>query len=148
MTSFLLLVSFLLHLIIMIAVYQLYQQFQYLKEKQHQQLQEVLDSFLKKIQAENQKLESQINHNGHLYQDLNIANDDMVQDSKKNDNTLIENSTILKDLKKSTKNDHAEVSIKGQILSLAAEGKSISEIAKIVNRGKTEVELLLKMNNK
>ena len=42
--------------------------------------------------------------------------------------------------------DVIETSIEGRVLQLVQEGKTVDEIAKLLNRGKTEVELLIKLN--
>lgn len=59
MTSFLLIVSFLLHIVAFIAIYQLYKQTQLpKKEKVSQEMIELFDMYLAEIKKENKRLEN------------------------------------------------------------------------------------------
>ena len=46
------------------------------------------------------------------------------------------------------KEDKLETSLEAQVFQLAKQGISIEEIAKKLNRGKTEIELMIKLHKK
>src|SRR5699024_10431109 len=60
MTSFLLIISFLLHIIILTAVFQLNQQLHKSKKQTNDEIEEVLSSFLEEIKVENEQLKEML----------------------------------------------------------------------------------------
>jgi|SRR5699024_4977775 len=170
MTSFLLLLSFLIHLLVLIMIYHLYEKSKRNKDEQAEQLQKMLTDFMHDIRVENNKLEQKIyenelrqqisyDHNpssqSTISKTLDQSNaylskydDGEVESLEINDTKPINKfaSHLAKASQIHEKEDSIETSIESQIMRLAQEGKSIDEIAKQLNRGKTEVELMLKLN--
>lgn len=170
MTSFLLLLSFLIHLLVLITIYHLYEKSKRTKNEQTEQLQKMLNDFMHDIRVENNKLEEKIyenelpkrvtsnNHPSSLsrthepiqskktdassYDDVEIDALGMNDTETKSDFA----SHLAKASHTQEKEDIIETSIESQMMRLAQEGKSVDEIAKKLNRGKTEVELMLKWN--
>lgn len=146
MTSLLLLVSFLIHLILFIALYHLYQRVSQDKQEQHiqsERIEQLLMSFLEEIRLENEKLDEKISRPS--FQQNKAFTETNKQDNYKNkvnDYHSLDSKTlhVNKD-----RQDQVETSFEGQTLQLYNEGYSIDEIAQKLKRGKREVQLLLKM---
>ena len=146
MVSLLLIISFLIHIILLLAVYYLYTQLQLIKNNKDENLQELLTNFIHEIRAENEQLKLQL--------------DETKRNEKKHINApplpkhlkpLLEKQEEEENRKKSKsslsiKKDRLETSLEVQIAQLSKQGLSIEEIAKKLNKGKTEVELILKLN--
>lgn len=150
MTSFLLLLSFLIHLILFISLYHLYERIKRDKDEQAEQIKEMLANFMNDIRHENNKLEQKI-HESKLKQHINNEYTPPTPKDLKDEQQSkgeIESTTPYAKPKRQQKQveDVIETTLEGQVLQLAHEGKSIDEIAKQLNRGKTEVELLIKLN--
>src|SRR5690625_89202 len=60
MTSFLFIVSFLLHILLLITVFYLYQHIQSLKNNQTSEVEHILNNFLQQLKIENEELEKKI----------------------------------------------------------------------------------------
>src|SRR5690625_3406760 len=60
MTSFLFIVSFLLHIVLLIVVFYLYQHIQTLTNNQTYEIENLLKNFLQQMKLENQKIENKI----------------------------------------------------------------------------------------
>ena len=141
MTSFLLLLSFLIHLLLIITIYHLYEKIKRDKNEQAEQFKSMLMTFTNEIRQENIKLEQK------------LVKKNLKQLSKKSNSTNIlphDEPEYLMDEKKYKEefeiNDQVETTFVGQVLQLLQDGKTVDEIAKQLNRGKTEVELLIKLN--
>lgn len=146
MISFLILLSFLLHLVLFIIIFQLYQHIQKIKEQNNRHLEILLSEFMDDIRLENKRLEDKINLSEENAR-MNSQTIDLHQTIPTNEPTnAYEQWTTQQLLNDKKKQDAVETSIESKILRLASEGKSITEIAKSMNRGKTEIELLLKLN--
>lgn len=159
MTSFLLLLSFLIHAILFITIYHLYEKTKKDKNEQLARLEELFADFMKNIQLENEKLEQKIYEaemrqqvlnetapNATLQNELNEVKPIVLNEQKLKDNQtkdVWDHSKLIEE--KETK-DMIETSIEGQVLQLFHEGKSPEEIAKQLNRGKTEVDLYIKLH--
>src|SRR5690625_4446007 len=154
MVSLLLIISFLLHIILLIAIYFLYQQIEQLKRDKNSQLETTLSNFLNEIKAENERLQLQIKNENNTVENKvnhNRPNVHFEQEMQKN--------MIKKDVKREynykppqpllqveKKLDKLETSLEAQVFQLAEEGMSVEDIAKKLNRGKIEIELMLKLN--
>ncbi|HZW68206.1 MAG TPA: hypothetical protein VFF20_06345 [Pseudogracilibacillus sp.] len=170
MTSILLLLSFLIHLLVLITIYHLYEKSKRNKDEQAEQLEKMLTDFMHDIRVENNKLEEKINEN-ELHQQISYNHDSSSQSTisksqnqskayiSKDDDGELESldinytrpknkfaSHLAKASQTQENEDIIEKSLASQIMRLAQAGKSIDDIAKQLNRGKTEVELMLKMN--
>lgn len=147
MISFFLLLSFLIHIILFITIYHLYEKTKRDKDEQVKRLEEILTEFMKNIRMENDQLERKIYEN-EMRQQIKL------DDNRPQQKPLNTQTDVPKDewkvpdytVKENLKEDIVETSLESQILQLAREGKSVDEIAKQLNRGKTEVDLLIKMN--
>jgi len=132
MTSFLLLISFMIHIITLIVLFQLYQSYKNSEQAQSKQLQSLFETYLEEIKQENEKLQS------------------FVRTPKKISETKIDEKIKTGDTAVSLRsNDDAyevETSLEAQILALAERGFDVDQIAKKLQCGKTEAELILKFH--
>src|SRR5690625_4738631 len=60
MTSFLFIVSFLLHILLLITVFYLYQHIQSLKNNQTSEVEHILNNFLQQLKLDNEEMEKKI----------------------------------------------------------------------------------------
>ncbi|WP_200416353.1 DUF6115 domain-containing protein [Virgibacillus salexigens] len=137
MTSFLLIISFLLHGISFITIYYL------LKLSRSQQvnaneLQTLLASYLDEIKTENQHLERQLSqgvtNEANYSKEQIAANPDAAGEQSNEENIDLPISEM----------DQVEASLQARVLQMYSNGKSITEIARELNCGKTEAELIIK----
>src|SRR5690625_296394 len=145
MQSFLLIISFLLHIIVLVAVYYLFQQIQLLKQDNKKELTDLFETYLKEIRSENRRLESKIELNtfsSEQNEKLNVPENSTEEHAP----TFNENETPS--LKTDTIHDQFETSLDAKILQLYHQGMEVSEIAQTLNCGKTEAELLINLYNK
>lgn len=136
MATLLLFISFLLHIILLSAVYYLYKQLQQVKEDRDPHLETLMSEFLQEIKAENDRLELQLNEQTSSRQHF---------PKKEQFPEAIEEKPLSAPLYEKNEKDSVKTSLEGQILHLYEQGCKAEEIAKKLNRGKTEVELILKM---
>ncbi|WP_026906146.1 helix-turn-helix domain-containing protein [Paucisalibacillus globulus] len=148
MTSFLFIISFLLHIISITAIYALVKQLAVVKENStSSDIVELMESYLDEIKQENQSLQEQLSKNE---EESNPR--EVILTPEKNINSF----PIQEDLNDGYQipvleeqvQDNIEVSQQSRILKLYAEGTSIEEIARKLGCGKTEVELILKFHEK
>src|SRR5690625_2836806 len=104
MTSFLLIISLLLHLIMFIIIFYLYQHLQLIKSEQAKEINELLSNFLHEIKLENKALKQPITHFPNQNK-MNVNEDEDIQSNSKtqhkeqllsNENKL-ENNQKVKD---------------------------------------------------
>lgn len=146
MTSFLLLLSFLIHLILFITIYHLYEKTKRDQNEQAKEVENMLANFTERIRSENEKLEQKL-HENKLKQRMTHEYTPPIPAETAHKVSNIKTTTYDKPAIKQPKmEDVVETSLEGQVLSLAKAGKSVDEIAKQLNRGKTEVELMIKLN--
>lgn len=158
MVSLLLIISFLLHIVLLIAIYFLYQQIVQLRTNKNEEiesLESLLQNFLLEIREENELLQKKLQKE--TKDDININNIDNIEKSNekfldkriktiKNRENIYQINTPQKAALE--KEDKIETSFEAQVFQLANEGLEIEEIAKKLNRGKTEIELLMKLQKK
>lgn len=152
MTSFLLIISFLLHIILLTAIFQLNQQLQKTKKQTNDEIEEVLSLFLKEIKVENEQLKKMLSSS--TEQDKQQAAKEMKRKSsvatkqvdKMSDN--VEHSILPIETLINKQEDVIEQTAESKIVSMHEQGLSIEEIAKQLHRGKTEVALIVKMYQK
>lgn len=145
MLSFVLIISFLLHIILLVAVYYLFQQIQLLKQDKTKELTDLFETYLKEIRSENRRLESEIDistiskeRNEKLTNDMDITEKDITNFGE-NDKA---------DLKIDAIHDQFETSIDAKILQLHHQGMEVTEIAQTLNCGKTEAALIINLDHK
>lgn len=153
MTTILLIISFILHLILLAAVYYLHQRLQELNAHRSQETELLLSRFLDEIRQENRQLQDQLKQSKttHPEESSTDAPSDYSSPVPQGPTNTIpySNTTIKKaDFPAPTpiaKDDKVETSLESHVFQLYKEGLSPEEIAKRMNRGKTEIELLIKM---
>lgn len=148
MTSFLLLLSFLIHLILFIAIYHLYERVKRDKNEQTEQIERLLSDFMNDIRFENKKFEQRIHENSMKQQRTREYIPPVSKEQKEfiNKAELSPTYENPKGRVKEPVEDVIETSLEGQVLQLFQSGKSVEQIAKQLNRGKTEIDLLIKLN--
>lgn len=151
MTSLIAMVSLLLCIILMVAVYQLFKQVQSIKIEKQDEIHNIMQFYLDEIKEENDRLERNIKLNSdqdsnkhktkHVeeYVEKVKINEDPTEMHKAEGNSEIDILNLIEE------EDLYEPSIASQIFQLKSEGHSIEEISKKLKCGKTEVELMLKL---
>ncbi|WP_067729429.1 DUF6115 domain-containing protein [Oceanobacillus damuensis] len=145
MISFLLIISFLLHVIGMAAIYKLYQQLASLKTQDAKEIEGLFEAYLQEIRNENRRLQDQL---------LTAEkNSETIKDSSE---SAASQETIATDVKEEFSEPYAagdgpedilEASLESRVLQLHSEGLSQNDIARRLNCGKTEVEIILKLHS-
>lgn len=145
MTSFLFIVSFLLHIISIVAIYALSKQLSMNKSNDSSEFISLMENYLEEIKEENRRLQKE------------LAN---IQPTAKNVDPPInvedEPSLIVEEHEEipisvpgsDTVKDEVEVSQHSRILQFYKEGLNAEEIARKLGCGKTEVELIIKFQEK
>ncbi len=150
MTSFLLIISFLLHILLFIIIFYLYQHIQTLKSSQATEIDQMLNDFIKQIKLENQALQKSLSHptekgiKNDDGQNKELENEQMLDKVAKKE--LFDHLQINTDQLVTKPTDQVETSLQSKVIYLHDQGHSIENIAKKLNCGKTEVELLIKFN--
>lgn len=146
MVPFLLIISFLLHIITLFALFQFLKQQQSSKQSDSQDVMEVLEVYLNEIREENSRLEHLLaQQKGQVEKDSSIDE----QAEKKTDHILSSSEVNQLDaLLKNASHDQVNASLESKVLQLHAKGNKVEEIAKQLNCGKTEVELIIKLYQK
>lgn len=161
MTSFLLLISFSLHIITLFIIYKLIQRFRTLKNNETSTIESMFNEYLEAFKEENQRLQTMILEESKKVPRL--EKDEI--EVKKSDNQQQLNkkepfdNVQKQDVKYSTHpfiaellpnendgNDRIELSLQSKILDLYKRGWKEEDIAKELNCGKTEVVLTIKMD--
>ncbi|WP_164668970.1 DUF6115 domain-containing protein [Virgibacillus doumboii] len=140
MNSMLLIISFLLHIVALTAIYQLFKQVQSYKKGNAQDIIELLDTYLEEIKEENRLLEEKIDKQNPQAPKVAPVNNHIRQD--------IEEEHEYTPPQASEDADDFEASLQAQIMHLHDKGLTVDEIARKLNCGKTEAELIIKMGNK
>jgi hypothetical protein len=152
MTSFLFIISFLLHIVSIVAIYALYKQLTLSNSSRDNsgdqgEIMELMETYLEEIKQENRNLQQQITNRTNVSSgikprekvNLDQVVKNPVKESEEDYQVPIQEDIVQDDL---------EVSLQSRILKLHREGKTIEEIARELNCGKTEVELILKFQEK
>lgn len=151
MISFMLSISFVLHIILITIVFLLYKQIQVLKSKDANDIMEILEVYLEEIKIENKRLEQDLQsretHNKvaslHKVSEPQTINQDRqvkeeIEDTKED----------LADLEIDHVDDTFEPSLEVKVLQLHNKGFTEDDIAKQLNCGKTEAALIIKLYSK
>lgn len=142
MSSFLFIISFLLHIILLITVYYLFQQIQRLKKDQADEITELFEFYLREIRSENRRLESEIEY--HHFDNHQHEQQNNKIDKRPESMITYEPSNLDTDLV----HDKYETSLEAQILQLYDQGMEVAEIAQKLNCGKTEAALMINLSKK
>ncbi|SEQ57468.1 hypothetical protein SAMN05216232_2737 [Virgibacillus subterraneus] len=139
MTSMLLIISFLLHLVALVAIFQLFKQLQLLKKDSSQDIMELLETYLEEIKEENRFLEEEI---GKTNSETVAPSSIEFEAEQKEENVpeyIPESAKVV---------DDSETSMQAKILQLYDQGLKVEDIARRLNCGKTEAELIIKLHGK
>ena len=147
MTSFLFIISFLLHIVSITAIYALSKQLVAVKSNNTSEIVELMESYLEEIKLENQILQEELSKT-----QARSKTEHIIFKNEKNTET----PSIKKDIDDSFQipvleeqaHDEIEVSLQSRILKLYGEGIPVEEIARKLGCGKTEVELIIKFHEK
>lgn len=158
MNGLLLTMSYLIHFILLVAIFLLFQQIRSLKNNEADDVYKVLEVYLEEIKLENEKLKQMINtqNTPDSSRKAKEFNDVLLESIENEHNDNNSNDTVssaeysIEKLERLNRNKQEEVieeetSILSRALYMQNEGLTVSEIAKKLNRGKTEIELLLKL---
>lgn len=158
MVSLLWMISFLLHIVLIMAVSRLFRQLQLEKQQNKERLETLSETVLTEMKLVNQTLEQwSETKRMELQADYDTHNKDAPVFPRKvnpHDKTKdrpvdqVEAGAHMVGYQQKKIEDQQEAfhpSVEGKALQLANRGLSIDEIAKQLARGKTEVELMLKM---
>lgn len=156
MTSLLLIISFLIHVVVLIALFQLYQQNQRIMQERDDTLNTKMQQFINEIKQENNNLQEQLiqmktppvasnfqenvqQRESHVKPTMtyNTSKQYSAEESKSKDHSI---SALTEERK-----EEMELSLEGKILQLHEAGFNAAEIAEKLTCGKTEVELILNL---
>ena len=141
-------VSFLIHIILLIVVYYLYNELKLLKNEKTNEITDLFEFYLEEIKDENTRLQAEYvtDQTQKEIKTKAIANDDsssMITEHV-TDNTEEE----IKYEPLVNIDDSYETSLQAQILQLNNQGLTSEEIAEKLQCGKTEAALVIKLHSK
>lgn len=143
MISLLLIISFLLHIIAIFGIYQLYKQLQVVKQEDSSDVIELFETYLQEIKDENNRL--QVELSGKVSQEKTESPQQPEMYNKKQTTSENEKVSNYKP-PENQMDDSVEASLQARILQLYNEGLQETEIAQKLNCGKTEVALIIKLH--
>jgi DNA-binding NarL/FixJ family response regulator len=144
MTSFLFIVSFLLHILSIIAIYALSKQLSMNKSSDSSEIVSLMEKYLEEIKIENDRLQQEVSKTKRVIRyDPNVDNELTAPSLKGNLSEAHQTPYQDENIK-----DDIEVSLQSRILKLYEEGFAAEEIARKLGCGRTEVDLLIKFREK
>lgn len=136
-----------LHIISLYAIFQL---FQLLKKQDPQQdadeIASLFESYLQEIRTENERLKERLLEQKPEHSTTEKNRNNEVIDEREIGQVAYEASELT--LPGMDIQDHVEASLESQVLKLHDQGFSSEQIARKLDRGKTEVELIVKLYKK
>ncbi|WP_430785885.1 DUF6115 domain-containing protein [Virgibacillus flavescens] len=146
MTSFLLIISFILHIALFTAIYQLHKQIQRSQQTDNsREMMELFDIYLAEIKDENKRLEETL-----VSKEIQKDTDEFSAASESavsfNGEANAEEETYTSP--RVDDDVRFETSSQAKILQLHHQGLQSEEIARNLNTGKTEVDLIIKLHAK
>lgn len=144
MTALLLMISFVLHLITLFTIYQLFKQIQTFKQEKSTagDIVDLFETYLEEIKAENIRLQRELTRNRSTISD-EVAS---LPETGENEQSSID--LEYEEIPDIDVNDSFEMSLQAKVLQLDGQGFPVEEIAKKLNCGKTEVGLMIKLHAK
>ncbi|GGP12417.1 DUF6115 domain-containing protein [Oceanobacillus neutriphilus] len=152
MSTLLWMISFLLHGISILAIYLL------LKDRQNsdgnKQTEKILKETLEEIQRENRTLQNLLTEGKHTdkkpFNNKEIKPESLKPqiENKENDAQTEMEWPNIEIPQSSAYQDEVETSLEAKVLQLHTNGETIDDIAKKLNCGKTEAEIIIKMYQK
>src|SRR5699024_3413809 len=142
MTSMLLILSLLLNIIAFIVIFQLFKQVQSLRKSESGEMEELLKTYLDEIKAENRFLEKALTDKSTEYENYSAQEAQIQPEAniKHEENSYTPQTDHVTDV--------SDLSLEAQILQLHDKGMTVEDIARKLNCGKTEAELIIKINKK
>lgn len=138
MTSIMLTISFLIHIILLVAIYYLFKEIQQLKVNPPKNITHIFEKYLQEIRDENDRLKAEATP---------ITDEPSVNPTgQKFEQEAPEKLQYMPEIVETE--DTTETSLQSQILQLYHQGISPNDIAKKLNCGKTEVDLSIKFYKK
>ncbi|WP_077621943.1 DUF6115 domain-containing protein [Sediminibacillus massiliensis] len=157
MLLFLIMLSLLLHLVTFSIIRKLHTKLENMangtdSKSAAEETEQMLNRFLDDIKEENNRLKSMLDERDSRHRNVEPVQKDMDEsksgkDAEKGDIPAGYSAPYTPPLP-SQSGDKVEQSEAGMVISLYEQGHSLEEIARKINRGKTEVELLLKFYRK
>ncbi|WP_337020083.1 DUF6115 domain-containing protein [Oceanobacillus massiliensis] len=145
MVSFLLIISFLLHLVAIAAIYKLFQQLHTFKTQDSAEIEALFDKYLQEIKRENSRLQEELQQEKNTQRPVKSEPAAADPADKSEADSDIEPDFLPADIEYT---DTMEASLESRVLQLHQEGLPIGEIARKLNCGKTEAEIIVKMHQK
>ncbi|WP_047984857.1 DUF6115 domain-containing protein [Ornithinibacillus californiensis] len=144
MTSFLFTISFLLHILSIIAIYALSKQLLMNKSNDSSEIVSLMEDYLEEIKLENDRLQQEVFKNKQVARhepsaDMELTTHTVKGNLPETPQTLYQDEQIQDDI---------VVSLQSRILKLYEEGLAAEEIARKLGCGRTEVDLLIKFREK
>lgn len=140
MVAFLLIISFLLHLAALAAIYKLFIQLQEMKNQEPADIMELMELHLQEIREENERLSNLLTHRDGLSDEKEPAGNKYLEKDSETADILAPNESRQKDL--------LVASLEAQVLQLHKAGVPIEEISKRLNCGVGEAEIIIKLYEK
>jgi DNA polymerase I-like protein with 3'-5' exonuclease and polymerase domains len=150
MVSLLLIISFLLHLLSLYAIYQL---FQYIKKQERgaDEITDLFESYLQEFRQENAILKEQVQNSNKEGQRVSLYETVRPDEEESPKEEAVEekrNDDAAPKFPEIDVQDQVEASLESRVLQLESQGVPPDNIAKQLNCGKTEVELILNLYKK
>ncbi|APC48606.1 DUF6115 domain-containing protein [Virgibacillus halodenitrificans] len=143
MFSFLFFISFLLHILTLIIIFQLIKKINTLQQVQSpSEIMDLFDTYLEEIKAENEYLQKTLNNNPEDNKQNNSA------EKVINPPHSVETEQPFNVSDQEIPKDEMEASLQARILHLYQNGYAAEEIAKQLDCGKTEAALVIKLHTK
>lgn len=154
----LLLLSYFIHFILLVATFLLFRQIRSINKTEVDEVYQVLDIYLEELKSENKKLKQLMNTENQKLSNPSTTQPFYEKPSKpqrQSDENSLKSTAIkaeysVEHLEKQFRKNQSEIvkdetSTLSRALYLKDKGYSVSEIAKQLSCGKTEIELLLKL---
>lgn len=150
MVSLLLIISFLLHIIALFSIYQLFKQLHAEKQQDNpQEIMEILEVYLEEIKQENNELKNLLKQDKSAEEEIEAPKKEIIVEKTEKKQELKGNhESGLDGLLDELPGYQVDASLESRVLQLHSTGKSIEEIAKTLDCGKTEAELIIKLYQK
>lgn len=153
MVTFFIVISFCIHALSLAAIYVLFKQGQHSNSNQMNEINQLMHSYLTKIQQENNDLQEALHKESNLTQEKPDKNEfitpDITEltDEKKDTQEVVEEQWDPVSIIESSE-DTVETSLESHVLQLYRDGMSVDEIARMLHCGTTEVSLIIQFQSK
>ena len=144
--AIILFLSFILHIIAFWIIYHLNKKVKQIESTNPNEVMELLQFYLDEIKKENKQLKSNLDHNASAVGEMNT--DNIAPLEKQNNIQYVQEQQGFPLNIETDIDDHVEASIEARVLHLYHQNIDASEIAQILNCGKTEVDLIIKFHKK